>query len=258
MKKFSYKLAYLICLLLFSLSAVVAQDTAEIENGLSKTWYKAKVGNAEGGAMVPTKKNAVLDISKDGTLTIKEGEMTLDASWEYIQASRDLRVTMDFNGNMQVADLRIQELKDNKLVLLNSKALVVEEYSTSPPDPDAPAPRDAPTVVNADSNINAEEWSGLHPFNYKVIKTADGKVEKIEAIGVLILLQSGGKHILRINDDGLTTDIEVSKGSDKTSGKHFGFVTNDPEMNGEIVFKPDGSHYIYREKDQSTVEYIKE
>lgn len=257
MKKFSYK-AFLFGLLLFSLSALVAQDSEEVKNALSKTWYKYKVGDAEGGEMRPTKKSVVLDISKDGTLTIQEGEMTLDASWEYIKASNDLRVTMYFNGNMEVANLGIQELKDNTLVLLNSKASVLEEYSTSPPDPDAPAPREAPTVVNSVSTINVDAWSGLHPFNIKVITSIDDKVERKEAIGVLVLLNSGGKKILRINEDGLTTDIEVSNATEIASEKHFGLLTEDAQFSGEIVFRPDGSHYLFRDKDQSIIEYIKE
>ena len=88
--------------------------------------------------------------------------------------------------------------------------------------------------------------------------SVDGKEEKVDAVGVVILLMIDGKKTLRINDDGVTTDIVVSGGSEIAGSKHYGFVTDDPELAGEIVFNGDGSFYVFRDKDQSSVAYVKE
>ena len=243
-------------LLLFSFN-LFAQDLtdAEVKEGITKTWYAVTVGEAEGGEMRPTKRKESLTFNADGTLTIKDGEMEIPAKWEY-QGDMVINAKMSFQGIEREAKLVIREMTGDELVIVDPDRSVATGYSTSPPDPNAPKPRTAPLVVNSVSTIEVDKWTGLHPFNKKVITTVDGKQEKVDAIGVIVLVPVNGKKTFRINDDGLTTDLEVSGGSVIAGEKHFGFVTDDPEFAGEVVFREDGSFYVFRDKDQSVVEYI--
>ena len=254
------KRTFFTSLILFFTFQVYAQDADKIISQLSTTWYSVRVGEPEGGPMNPTTKPEVLTFNTDGTMSVKQmrDEKPVEGTWEYNPES-GIKVTFDFNGEDFVIDISIREISDTKVVLVFPQKAT--EYSSTPPDPNAtpePEIKPAPLVVGSVSTINVEEWSGLHPFNIKRTYTADDQVEEAEAIGVLILLYVDGKQIIRLNEDGNTTDIPVSGGSDIAGEKHFGLVTEDPEMAGEIVFRQDNSWYFYRDKDQSAVEYFNE
>jgi hypothetical protein len=232
-----------------------SQSAKKIKKDLVNTWYAINVGEPEGGEMRPTKRKEVFIFNSDGTLIIKDGEMEIPGKWEYLGDSK-LKAGISFQGMEREVEISIRELTSDKLVLVDPDRAT--EYSTTPPDPNAPKPRTAPLVVGSDSNYDVDQWTGLHPFNKKLITSVDGSQEKVDAVGVIVLLMINGEKTLRVNDDGLTTDIVVSGGSEIAGQKHFGFVTDDPELAGEIVFNGNENFYIYRDKDQSTIEYIKE
>ena len=241
-------------LILLFIPKSFSQDAEEIKSTLANTWYAVKVGEPEGGEMNPTSRKETLTLNADGTMHVKDGNIEMDAKWE-LEGTEKINVTISFDGGEQVMGVTIREVSENKLVLVFPQKST--EYSTSPPDPSI-QPKKAPLYVGSDSNINGVEWSGLHPFNKKIMVSVDGKEEKVDAVGVVILLMIDGKKTLRINDDGVTTDIVVSGGSEIAGSKHYGFVTDDPELAGEIVFNGDGSFYVFRDKDQSSVAYVKE
>lgn len=224
---------------------------------LLKTWYAVKVGEPEGGEMLPTKNKEVFTFNSDGTMNIKaDNGMEVNAKWEYLKESEALKVTLNLQGNEKVVDLAIRDLNDNTLVLVSPQKAT--EYALSPPDPNADPPRTAPLYVNSDSTIDVANWSGVHPFNFKVTKFSDGSTKSEEAIGVLILLKIDGKNIVRFNENGLTTDINVSAGQEIDGEMHFDLLTTTPEFSGKIVFRTDNSSYLLFEQDKSTVEYIKQ
>ncbi|MCL6266517.1 hypothetical protein [Flagellimonas myxillae] len=223
---------------------------------LLKTWYAVKVGEPEGGEMFPTKNKEILTINADGTMNISDSGFDISANWEYLKESEALKVTPNLQGNEKVVDLTIRDLNDNTLVLVSPQKAT--EYALSPPDPNAEKPRTAPLYVNSDSTIDVANWSGVHPFNYKVATLSDGGTKSEEAIGVLILLKIDGKNIVRFNENGLTTDINVSAGQEIDGEMHFDLLTTTPEFSGKIVFRTDNSSYLLLEQDKSTVEYMKQ
>ncbi|SHG56156.1 hypothetical protein [Flagellimonas flava] len=224
---------------------------------LIKTWYAVKVGEPEGGEMHPTRNKEIFTFNADGTMNIKaENGMEVNAKWEYLKESEALKVTLNLEGNERIVDLAIRDLNGNKLVLVSAQKAT--EYALSPPDQDADPPRTAPLFVNSDSTIDVANWSGVHPFDHKVTKFSDGGIKSEEAIGVLILLKGNGKNIVRINEDGLTTDIDVSEGEAIDGEMHFNLLSEDPRFHGKIVFRSDNSNYLFLELDKSTVEYMKQ
>ncbi|WNJ17867.1 hypothetical protein [Pontibacter sp. G13] len=233
-----------------------AQNPNQVQEALGKTWYAVKVGEPEGGEMRPTRREEVLMFNLDGTMKIKaDGGNEYNGTWEYQPESSTIHAEISFQGMERETELKIRKLTDDQLVLVDPQRAT--EYSTSPRDPNV-KPKEAPTVVNSVSTIEVENWTGLHPFNQKVMTSADDQRQKVESIGVIVLIRNGNQKVLRINDDGVTTDIPVSEGSEIAGERHFGFVTDDPTMAGEVVFREDGSFYIYRDQDQSVTEYVKE
>ena len=232
----------------------LAQD-GNTPTELIKTWYAVKVGNPEGGEMHPTQKKEIISIKADGTMDISDNGFDISAKWEYLKEPEALKVTLNLEGNERIVELVIRDLNENKLILISPQKAT--EYALSPPGPDADPPRTAPLFVNSDSTIDVANWSGVHPFDYKVTKFSDGGMKSEEAIGVLILLKGNGKNIVRINEDGLTTDIDVSEGEAIDGEMHFNLLSEDPKFHGKIVFRTDNSNYLFLEQDKSTVEYIK-
>ena len=247
-------------LLLTSLSLGIilqasSQNGGDIQTALSKTWYAVKVGEPEGGEMRPTSRSEIFTFNTDGSMQIQAEGQTVDAQWEYLEDSKIIKASFVYDGNEIVTELNVRNLTDNTLVLVSPQRAT--EYSDSPPDPNAPKPRTAPLVVGSDSNIDVANWTGVHPFNHKVTKTKEGETESVEAIGVLILLKVDGKDIVRLNEDGLTTDIAVAPGIEEHGEIQFDLISEDPEFAGKIVFREDNSMYFYRDEDGSQVDYIK-
>ena len=234
----------------------LSQSSGELPTTLLKTWYAVKVGNPEGGEMSPTSSKEILTFNSDGTLNIKDRDLSIDAKWEYIHDSKTINATINLDGNERVVELAVRNLTDSTLLLVSPQKATA--YSILPPDPNAPKPRKAPLVVNSVSTIDVDSWSGLHPFNYKITESKNGEIESHEAIGVFILLHIEGKNILRWNEDGLTTDIEVAKGPEIEDEMLFDLVTEDPEFAGQVVFREDNSIYFNLKKNMSKVEYIKQ
>ncbi len=235
-----------------------SQDATEVTEALTTTWYAHYIGQPDGTNMNPTERKETWTFNKDGSMHLINGRMNMefDGTWEYLEETNSIRATLKIEDKEEKAEFPILRISKDSLVLVNPGDYAIQ-YTTSPPDPKL-KPKTAPLVVNSVSTIEVDEWTGLHPFDHKVIISADNNVEKVASIGVVVLLIIDGKKTLRINDDGLTTDIEVTGGSEIAGQKHFGFVTDDPELAGEVVFDSDGNFYVYRDKDQSTVEYIKE
>ncbi|MEE4259877.1 MAG: hypothetical protein V2I62_08960 [Bacteroidales bacterium] len=245
-------------LILFITIQAFSQNTSNLPKPLLKTWYAIKVGESEGGEMQPTTRKEALTFDSNGTMKIEAGnDVNMSAKWEYVQESETIRVTLSIRGNEQLIDLIIRDLSDTSLVLESPQDFKVTKYALTPPDLNAAKPRTAPLYVGSDSNIDFKSWSGLHPFNYKVTETAEGELLSEEAIGVLILLKIDGNNILRLNENGLTTDIKTSQGQEIKGEMHFNLITQNPELSGKIVFRSDNTSYILFEKDKSKVEYIK-
>ena len=232
-----------------------SQNGGDIQTALSKTWYAVKVGEPEGGEMRPTSRSEIFTFNTDGTMQIQSDGQTVDPQWEYLEDSKIIKSSFVYDGNEIVTELVIRDLNDHTLVLVSPQNAM--EYSDSPPDPNAPKPRTAPIVVGSESTIDVDNWSGLHPFNYKITETSQGETESKEAIGVLILLKGNGKNILRLNEDGLNTDIEVGPAEEMDGEMQFELMSDDPEFAGKIIFREDNSMYFYRDEDMSKVEYIK-
>ncbi len=209
--------------------------------------------------MRPSERKEVWTYNADGTLTFKEEKMGLELSgtWEYLPESNSLRAAISFEGNQEVGEFPINTITDESLVLAHPDQQLAIEYKTTPPDPNRKI-RKAPLVVGSESTIEVENWTGLHPFNTKLLISENGNTEVIESIGVIILIRSGEKNIFRVNDDGLTTDIEVSEPEEIDGALHFELITDDPEFAGKAVFNSDQSFYVLRASDQVKIEYVKE
>lgn len=244
-------------LLLFITFQTFSQNSDNVPKSLFKTWYAIKVGDTEVGEMKPTTRKEALTFISDGTMTIEDRDVKMNAKWEYLKESKTIRVTLNIRGNEQVVELILRDLTDSSLVLISPKDFKVTEYALTPPDMNAAKPKTAPLYVGSDSNIDFKSWSGVHPFNYKVTETVEGELISEEAVGVLILLKINGNNILRLNENGMTTDLKTSQGEEINSEMHFNLITEDPELSGKIVSRSDNSSYLIFEKDKSKVEYMK-
>lgn len=228
----------------------------DISKQLINTWYAVRVGEPEGGEMNPTKRKEVFMFKDDGSLTIKDGDYEIPAKWEYVAAKESIEVTITgLDGKEKIVEVIVREISNDKLVLISPQNAT--EYSTSPPDINTPKPRTAPLMVNSASNMEPEKWTGLHPFNRKIVKI-DSMTEKTKAIGVLILLYNNGKKIVRINEDGLTTDVEVGDQSMIEGEIQVDLVSEDPAIAGKIIFREDNTPYFLREEDGALIDYIRE
>ncbi len=234
----------------------VAQDGTFVQKNLINTWYKVKVGNADSGEMRTSQNKEVYTFNANGVVTIETNQISFEATWEYLEDSQEIKCVANIQGREEQVIFKLLELTDSKLVLVGRG--IATEYGLTPPDPDAQQDRTAPLVVNSDSTINVSEWSGLHPFNTKITTTSNNQKSQQGAIGVLVLLNINGKKIIRINEDGLTTDIPVLEPTKIGGQMHFGLITEDPELAGEVVFREDNSFYFYRDTNQDIVEYFKQ
>ena len=258
MKHYFTVLSFLGLLLLFTTSAY-SQDAEQIKKQLANTWYAHNIGQEDGSDMRPSKRKEVWTFNPDGTLIFKDEKVGFEANgtWEYLPESNSLKAAITFQGNEQVGEFGIHSITDETLVLAHRDQQLAIEYKTTPPDPNRKI-REAPLVVNSESTIEVENWTGLHPFNTKLLTAENGNSEVIESIGVIVLIKSNGKNTFRVNDDGLTTDIEVSEPQEIDGALHFDLLTDDPEFAGKAVFNSDQSFYVLRASDQVKIEYVKE
>ena len=247
-----------ICIIFCAALSGWSQNGVDISKKLVKTWYKVKVGDIHSHEMFPSEKEEVLFILADGVLKVKERNNVIQGKWEYIEDSQKLKSTFDYNGNEYVSEAIVQELSDHKLLITMPDKNLKIEYKDTPPDPKSKKVRKAPFVTNSVSTIDAENWTGLHPFNHKIITSKDGDKARREALGVLVLLKNNGKPFIRINEDGLTTDIEITEGTKKDSEIHYTLITDDSNFAGEVIFREDNSSYFYRKADGALIEYLKD
>ncbi len=257
MRQAIYTLSMITACLLFNHTGF-SQDATEVTEALTTTWYAHYIGQPDGTKMNPTERKESWTFNEDGSMHLKNGRMNMefDGTWEYLDETNSIRAVLKIMDNEEMAEFPILRITKDTLVMVNPGSYAIQ-YTTSPPDPNIKA-KTAPLVVNSVSTIEVDEWTGLHPFNHKVIISADDSIEKVESVGVVVLLIINGRKTLRLNDDGVTTDIEVSGESVIAGQKHFGFVTDDPELAGEVVFDSEGNFYVYWDKNRSTVEYINE
>jgi len=256
---------YVITIIFFLTSVVIYSnsitnnDPDKIKKQLAQTWYSHNIGKEDGSEMRPSKRKEVWTYNTDGSMIFKELKMGMEfkGTWEYLSASKKLKLTLDINGNEEAGEFPIISISDSSMVLSYPEQQFAVEYKTTPPDPNRKI-REAPFYTNSVSTIDFENWTGLHPFNQKVITSSDGNTTKLASVGVIVLLQSNGKRILRVNDDGLTTDIETGDPAEIDGEIHYQLMTDEVEFAGKLVFRNDKSFYLFNDKDQSTTEYIKE
>jgi hypothetical protein len=65
--------------------------------------------------------NEELHLQKDGSLTMKEKQMTLPGTWKYLKDTNQLQLTLDIAGSSETVVLEVDKSSNNELILTQRK-----------------------------------------------------------------------------------------------------------------------------------------
>lgn len=262
------KFANYVFLLFFLLNGFLTQAqglaAVEVEELLTDTWYSYQVGDPENGSMFDTENPEEIIFFNDGRmkLTILHkimGKMEYMGNWAYNKSEEKLEFQIEMDGNTEKQLVVIRELEEGHMILEIPRK--VTSYSTEVSEKFAIAQEESASDMAASEEgtsggVDADAWTGSYAFNEATLYLSDETSESYPSKGQLELYVEDGKKFIKKTENGYTDIFEITQSMSIGGARHYGIVTDDEEIAGEFVLTEEGIFYYYKDKDQSTVEYL--